>query len=133
MTDSQGRSRLESRESATDAPVRPVIWIGSSKGDLSALPREVRSSFGFRLFELQRGKAPFDTKPLRQFGTGVHELRETYARNAYRAVYVVNLRKGLYVLHVFMKKSTSGIALAKRDIELIAARLRRAQELDGKN
>ena len=45
-------------------------------------------------------------------------------------MYVVNLKKALYVLHAFMKKSKSGIGLPKPDAELIAARLRRARELD---
>jgi phage-related protein len=38
--------------------VRPVVWIASSKDDLSALPREVKGSFGSRLYELQQGKTP---------------------------------------------------------------------------
>ena len=33
-------------------------------------------------------------KPLPQFGTGVYELRESFDRNAYRVMYVVNLRRG---------------------------------------
>ena len=45
-------------------------------------------------------------------------------------MYVVNLKKALYVLHAFMKKSKSGIGLPKLDAELIAVRLRRARELD---
>ena len=45
-------------------------------------------------------------------------------------MYVVNLKKAIYVLHAFMKKSKSGIGLPKPDAELIAARLRRARELD---
>ena len=69
-------------------------------------------------------------KPLRQFGTGVYELLETFNRNAYRVVYVVNLRKALYVLHAFMKKSKSGIGLPKPDAQLIELRLRRAREPD---
>jgi phage-related protein len=55
--------------------VRPVIWIASSKHDLSALPREVKGSFGSRLYELQQGKKPLDIKPLPQFGSGVYEMR----------------------------------------------------------
>ena len=110
--------------------VRPVVWIASSKDDLSALPREVKGSFGFRLYELQQGKTPLDIKPLSQFGSGVYELRESFDGNAYRMMYVVNLRKALYVLHAFMKKSKSGIGLPKPDAELIAVRLRRARELD---
>ena len=83
-----------------------------------------------QLFELQRGGTPRDMKPLPQFGAGVYELRESFDRNAYRLMYVVNLTKALYVLHAFKKKSKSGVGLPKPDAELIAARLRRAQELD---
>jgi phage-related protein len=87
-------------------------------------------SFGLRLYELQQGKTPLDMKPLTQFGVGVHQLRESFDRNAYRLIYVVNLRQALYVLHVFVKKSRSGIGLPKPDAALIQLRLRRAQALD---
>jgi len=58
--------------------LRPIEWIASSKADLSALPPEVKASFGLRLFELQQGKTPLDMRPLMQFGTGVYELRDTF-------------------------------------------------------
>ena len=73
---------------------------------------------------------PLDTKPLPPFGGGVFELRERFDSNAYRLMYVVALRKAVYVLHAFMKKSKSGIGLPKPDAELIELRLRRAQSLD---
>jgi phage-related protein len=114
-------------------PVRPIAWIASSKEDLSALPGRVKASFGLRLFELQQGRTPLDMKPLPQFGTGVCELRESFDRNAYRLMYVVNLAKALYVLHAFVKKSKSGIGLPKPDSELIEGRLRRAKELDAED
>ena len=111
---------------------RPIIWMGSSRDEISGMPVEVKASFGLRLHELQQGGTPLDMKPLTQFGGGVYELRESFDGNAYRAVYVVNLGKALYVLHAFMKKSKSGIGLPKPDKELIEARLRRARELDAK-
>ncbi len=113
--------------------VRRIIWIASSKDDLSALPDDVKASFGLRLFELQLGETPLDVKPMTQFGSGVFELREAFDGNAYRAVYVVNLGKALYVLHAFMKKLKSGIGLPKRDVELIEGRLRRAKEIDAED
>lgn len=58
------------------------------------------------------------------------ELREAFETNAYRVVYVVKLKHGICVLHAFMKKSTKGIGLSKRDMELIAARLKMAREMD---
>jgi len=42
---------------------------------------------------------PLDIKPLSQFGSGVYEMRGRFDRNAYRMMYVVNLKKALYVLH----------------------------------
>ena len=109
---------------------RAIIWMGSSKEDISALPGPVKASFGHRLRQLQDGKTPLDMKPLPQFGTGVFELRERFDRNAYRLMYVVSLRKALYVLHAFMKKSKSGIGLSKPDAELIQVRLQSARALD---
>ncbi len=96
------------------------------------MPAAVKTSFGFRLCELQQGGTPLDMKPLSQFGGGVFELRDSFDGDAYRTVYVVNLGKALYVLHAFMKKSKSGIGIPKPDKELIETRLRRARELDAK-
>ncbi len=110
--------------------MKDIVWVGSSRDDISALPPPVKASFGYRLRQAQQGKTPADMKPLSQFGTGVFELRETFERNAFRVVYVVKLKKTIYVLHAFMKKSKAGIGLSKPDVELIEARLRRAQEMD---
>ena len=109
---------------------RPVIWVGRSKDDISALPSPVKASFGHRLRQVQNGETPLDVKPLPQFGGGVWELRERFDRNAYRLMYVVNLKRAVYVLHAFMKKSKSGIGIPKPDAELIEARLKRARALD---
>jgi len=120
-------------ERHSDRPaLRPVIWMGSSKADISAMPVEVKASFGLRLYELQVGGTPLDMKPMTQFGGGVYELRDNFNGNAYRVAYVINLMKALYVLHAFMKKSKSGIGLPKPDATLIETRLRRARELDAK-
>jgi phage-related protein len=109
---------------------RDLIWVGSSKEDISEMPVPVKMSFGHRLREVQNGKMPLDTKPLRQFGTGVYELRERFERNAYRLVYVTNLKKAIYVLHAFMKKSKSGIGIPRPDAEVIQARLKQARAID---
>ncbi len=130
MRKPERQSRAGETKQQDPPAVRPITWVASCKDDLSSLPREVKASFGTRLFELQRSRTPRDIKPLPQFGAGVYELRERFDRNAYRLMYVVNLTKALYVLHAFMKKSKSGVGLPKLDAELIAARLRRARELD---
>ena len=121
------------REHFTQALSKPVMWIGSSKNDISALPGPVKASFGHRLRQVQNGETPLDMKPLTQFGTGVFELRERFDKNAFRLVYVVNLEKAIYVLHAFMKKSKLGIGLPKPDTQLIETRLKRAQSLDAED
>jgi phage-related protein len=113
--------------------IRPIVWIGDSKQDISALPGPVKASFGHRLQEVQDGQMPLDTKPLPGIGPGVLELRERFDGNAFRTLYVVSLRKAVYVLHAFMKKSKSGIALPKPDAALIEARLKRARILDAED
>lgn len=133
MRKPEGQDKSADKEAPERPKLRPIEWIASSKANLSALPPEVKASFGLRLFELQQGRTPLDMKPLTQFGTGVYELRESFDKNAYRVMYVVNLKKALYVLHAFMKKSKSGIGLPKPDAELIELRLRRARELDAED
>jgi phage-related protein len=79
---------------------------------------------------VQNGETPLDFKPLARFGSGVFELRERFEKDADRLVYVVKLRKAIYVLHAFIKKSKFGIELPKPDAELIEARLKRAYATD---
>jgi phage-related protein len=114
-------------------PERPLVWMGSTKRDISELPKPVRASFGYRLGRIQVGLPVADAKALAEFGTGVYELREAFATNAYRMMYVVKLKKAVYVLHVFMKKSKSGIGLPQADTRLIRARLQRAEAMDAED
>ena len=48
--------------------------------------------------------------------------------DTYRAIYPVRFAEAVYVLHVFQKKSKKGIATPRHEIELIKARLKRAEE-----
>ena len=54
------------------------------------------------------------------------EIVESHDGNAYRAVYTVRFERALYVLHAFQKKSPHGIKTAKRDVDLVEARLKAA-------
>lgn len=110
--------------------MRDLIWMGSSLDDLSAFPADVKRAFGFALREVQKGVTPKVAKSLRQFGAGVFELRDAYEGDAFRTVYAVKLEKAVYVLHAFKKKSKSGIAMPREDIQLIEQRLRRACDID---
>lgn len=56
------------------------------------------------------------------------EIVERFEGDAYRGVYTVRFEGVIYVLHVFQKKSPSGVRTAKRDVDLVRERLRRARE-----
>jgi len=109
---------------------KDVQWIGSSKRDIKDLPSFVQRSFGHSLWGVQKGHTPEDAKPLFELGRGIYEIRESFDTNAYRLMYVACFEKAVYVLHVFMKKSKSGIGVPKPDIELIKTRYKMAIYLE---
>ena len=109
--------------------LKPLYWVGSSKKDLLLLPQEVVDVFGYALHLAQDGKKHVQAKVLKGFGgAGVLEVVEDYLGNTYRAAYTVKTADGVYVLHCFQKKSSSGIATPKPDIDLIRERLKVAYE-----
>ena len=113
---------------------RALEFIASAKGDLKALPAPVRSVFGFAIFQAELGEKHPDAKPLKGFGSaGVLEVVEDHRGDAYRAVYTVKFAGVVYVLHAFQKKSKKGAKTDKRDIDLIKARLKIAEQHYAKN
>jgi phage-related protein len=109
--------------------IRPVAWLGSSKADLSVFPDEVKDSIGFALYVAQQGGKHRTAKPLRGFGgAGILDIVDDFDGDTYRAVYTVRFAGRVYVLHVFQKKSKSGIKTPKAELNLIQSRLRRAEE-----
>jgi len=109
---------------------KPLLWIGSSKKDLMALPIDVRKFFGHALDFAQHGDQHDTAKALKGFGgAGVLEVVEDDAGGTYRGVYTVRFEEAVFVLHCFQKKSKSGIATPKGDIEIIRARLKVAEAI----
>lgn len=113
--------------SAAPTP-RPLAWIASSLDDLKEFPPEVRSFMGYALYVAQCGRKHAQARPLKGFGgAGVLEVVRHFDGDTYRAVYTVRFAGRVYVLHAFQKKSKRGIATPRADIDLIRARLERAE------
>ena len=109
---------------------RPVVWVGSSRRDLREFPRAVRRDIGRAIFAAQEGETDPAAKPLRGFGgSSIVEIIAHHRGDTWRTVYTVRFAEAIYVLHAFQKKSKSGIATTKRDIELIRQRLAEAERL----
>ena len=109
--------------------MKPVRWVSGSLDDLRAFPAEARHSIGLALLGAQMGRKHPAAKPLQGFGgAGVLEIVEDHDGDTYRAVYTVRFAEFIYVLHTFKKKSKRGIRTPQQDINLIKARLKRAEE-----
>lgn len=107
---------------------KPVRWMGTSLRDLRSFPAAARIDIGHALFAAQEGQTDPAAKPLKGFGgASVLEIVASRHGNAWRAVYTVKFQDAIYVLHVFQKKSTKGIATPTREIELIKRRLADAE------
>ena len=111
-----------------DGALKPVRWVGTSLRGLRSFPRAVRSDIGQALFTAQEGGTDPAAKPLKGFGgASVLEIVASHHGNAWRAVYTVRFQDAIYVLHVFQKKSTRGIATPAREVALIKQRLAEAE------
>ena len=110
------------------ADEKPLHWVGSSKRDFLDFPDLVKDDMGNALGIAQFGGTAPTAKPWKGLGPSVLEIVESHEGNAYRAVYTVRFPSAAYVVHAFQKKSPSGIRTAMRDIELVARRLKLAQQ-----
>jgi phage-related protein len=114
-------------------PLRPLIWIGSTKRDYMRFPERLRDDFGYRLYRVQTQQSVPEEKPLNRGalkGLGIREMRADAEEGTYRVVYTVRLRAGIYVLHAFQKKSKRGIATPDHDIDRIRSRYAMAVGID---
>jgi len=102
-------------------------WEGSSKKDFKEFPVPVQKDMGVALFIVQLGSTPDSAKLWKGLGSGVYELVEDHRGDTFRAVYAVQLGDAVHVLHAFQKKSKSGIATPKPDVDLIEKRLKAVQ------
>ena len=109
-------------------PLKPVVWLGDSLQELRAFPVAVQDEMGYAIYLAQRGDKHVSAKPLKGLG-GVLEVVSKHRGDTFRAVYTLRFADHLFVLHAFQKKSKSGIATPKADIELIKQRQKQAIEI----
>ncbi len=60
---------------------------------------------------------------------GVIEIKENDQSGTYRLIYTREIEEYVFVLHAFQKKSKSGIATPKKEIDMIKNRLKEAKAL----
>ena len=104
--------------------MKKLIWMGSSREDLRAFPRQVRRELGYQLENVQEGVDPDDWKPMSIVGSGVREIRVRESSGAFRCIYLATRPEGIYVLHCFQKKTQK---TSRQDLDLAARRFKAIQ------
>lgn len=82
------------------------------------------------IYQAQLEKKHEHAKILSGMGNAnVIEIRENDSSGTYRVIYTTEIEKYIFVLHVFQKKSKTGIATPKQEMELLRKRLQDAKIL----
>jgi phage-related protein len=108
---------------------RPISWINAALKEFKTFPEGAQSICLNALTIAAEGGKSDLAKPMHGLGSGVLEIALPYRRDAFRLVYAVQLGEEIWVVHAFQKKSTQGIKTPKREIDLVADRLRRLKEM----
>jgi phage-related protein len=92
------------------------------------MPDDIKDVFGRAILDLEFGDTPVGA---RAFGEGlpgqVMKLATDHDGSTFRAAYTVAFQHAVYVLHVFQKKSRSGVATPKPDRDTVAAGFKAAR------
>lgn len=107
---------------------REIRWIKAARKDFEDFPTGAQLDMARALTVIAEGGHPDIAKPLTGLGSGVLELALKHRGNAYRVVYALQIGAEIWVIHAFQKKSKSGIATPKAEIDLIRDRLKRLKE-----
>lgn len=92
------------------------------------MPEDVKDELGYALGVAQLGGKAQSANPMKGNLREVMEIISDDDGNTYRAMYTVQLKGRVYVLDAFQKKSKSGIATPKADLERILQRLKDAKQ-----
>jgi predicted XRE-type DNA-binding protein/phage-related protein len=88
-----------------EPPLKPVVWVGSSRKDLRKFPDPVQHQVGYAIYIAQRGGKHRDAKVLTGFGgAGVLEVVEDFRGDTFPAVYTLKYSDSVYVLPCVSKE-----------------------------
>lgn len=107
---------------------RPINWLKGALRDFTRFPEATQEKAADALTMVAEGGTPVIAKPLTGLGGGVWELVLRERGDAYRVVYALQLGDAIWVVHAFQKKSKSGIATPKAEIDLVVERIKRLKE-----
>ncbi len=111
-----------------DKDLKELYFLEAAYDALWDLPPKVRNEFGHTLWLVQQGGTPSNASPFEgSKANEIMKLTERLDRDTYRAVYAAKFEKAVYVLHVFKKKSMSGIRTPQKEVDTVQKRLQQAK------
>ena len=82
----------------TTVRTKPIVWVGTSRSDLSSFSEDVKDAIGYALCIAQRGGKSVDAKPLKAHGGAcILEVVEDHEDDTYRVVYTVASAARIYL------------------------------------
>jgi phage-related protein len=107
---------------------RRVSWLKNALKDFQKFPADVQERALAALTMVAEGSKPDVAKPLSGLGNGVWELALRSRLGAFRVVYLLQIGPDIWVVHAFQKKSKTGIATPRMEIDLVKERIKRLKE-----
>lgn len=107
---------------------RPISWVAGAWKEFQDFPDGARDACLVALNVAAEGGKADIAKPLSGLGSGVLEVALRFGGNAYRVVYALSVGPELWVVHVFVKKSSRGMKTPGKEINVIRSRLKRIRE-----
>lgn len=116
------------------------MFVGSARRDLQAMPESVKELMGTAIRWAQTGGVGPDgrrnlglhpeARKMKDDLSDVVEVRDDHDGETFRAMYTAKVEERIYVLHAFQKKSKSGIANPKGELDLVRQRLKEARTIE---
>ncbi|PIP91533.1 MAG: hypothetical protein COW79_01900 [Bdellovibrionales bacterium CG22_combo_CG10-13_8_21_14_all_38_13] len=104
--------------------IKELYFLDNAYKEYMDLPDTIKQEFGFKLWQVQNGIEPANTKSMSGM-KGIFELREWSNDSTYRAMYTTIIKGKIVVLHAFQKKSQK---TPQKNLEIIRKRQKEALE-----
>ncbi|MBF0555998.1 MAG: type II toxin-antitoxin system RelE/ParE family toxin [Nitrospirae bacterium] len=107
---------------------RLISWINAARRDFERFPDDVQADMLRALTIAAEGGKADIARPFKGVDGGVFEIALKHRGDAFRVLYAAKIGADIWVIHVFQKKSKTGIKTPQMDVDLVRERIKRLKE-----
>ncbi|PGH59285.1 hypothetical protein CRT60_01245 [Azospirillum palustre] len=108
--------------------IREVRFLpAGTSDDYDAMPEDVRDEADAATTLLQNGRMPGNAEPLKGTLKGITEVKIDHNTDTFRVYYVAEFECCLYIIEAGIKKSATGKAIPRPQVERLEKRLTQAR------